>query len=66
MQIRTESMPWRPTGVHTALDGRVRTLEQTGKILFTLGLASRPLPADKVHRIEQKALKKLKTGLIAI
>ena len=47
----------RPVGA--CEDGRVHTLEETGRHLHALGLVDRPLTVPQVYTIEQKALRKL-------
>jgi len=51
----------RPLG--TAAAGRVRTLDHVGRMLCTMGLASRPLKPDEVAAIERRALRKIKRRL---
>lgn len=46
--------------------GRIKTLTQTGQMLWMLGYSSRPVPPYKVLRIEQRALRKLKKALSKI
>jgi len=49
-----------PHPEHKAEAGRARTLKEVGRIVHTLGLATRPLSAAQVFHIERRALNKLK------
>jgi len=53
----------RPVDIHTPMEGRVRTLEHVGRIVCSMGLASKPLEPWKVHQIEQRALNKIRKAL---
>lgn len=42
-----------------AENGRVKTLEQVGRIVHMIGLSSRPLSPREVREIERRALAKI-------
>lgn len=46
-----------------AARGRVMTLSETGVGLYRMGLVSKPMPPSQVQEIEERALRKLRTGL---
>jgi len=44
--------------------GRVRTLEQVGRIVHGLGLSTRPLVPREVLEIERRALRRVESELL--
>lgn len=52
-----------PLALDTPNHGRAKTLQQTGRAIYILGNATRPLLPYQVQRIEQRAIRKLRMQL---
>jgi len=52
-----------PLTLDTPNHGRAKTLQQTGRAIYMLGNATRPLLPYQVQRIEQRAIRKLRAAM---